>query len=98
MNFAKQAQALLNRHYNGELSTNQFLHQLNRLITVRKDEPTVVTEVSDSLYLLQTTDAHIIPALLNSDGEIIAKSYDVNGFVDKVRAVVDEVTVREVIA
>ncbi|MTW85091.1 hypothetical protein F3157_05390 [Virgibacillus dakarensis] len=90
MNITDQSQKLLDAHYSGKMSIRQFLHALNRLITVRTEEPTIIDDLGDGQRLIQTTDAKLIPKIIDSDAKIIAKSYDDNGFINKVRAIVSE--------
>jgi hypothetical protein len=88
MNIKRQAKRLIEEHRKGQLSTNQFIHRLNRIVTVRREEPTVIAEIGSELWLIESTDARMIPNILDSDAEIKARSKDINGFTSKVRAIV----------
>jgi hypothetical protein len=88
MDIKSEAKRILEVHQKGQLSTNQFLHQLNRLVTVRREEPTVIAEIGSGLWLIESTEARMIPNIIDSDSEIKARSKDTNGFTSKVRALV----------
>ncbi|MFC7062753.1 hypothetical protein [Halobacillus seohaensis] len=88
MKIESQAKQFLDEHYDGRLSTLEFLHRLNRLVTVRKEEPTVTYEIDDGKWIIQTMSPKVIPNVLNSDAEINAREYDDNGFMREVRAIV----------
>lgn len=96
MNTIAKARNLTEQHYKGEVSTAEFLHRLNREITVRADEPTITYELLDGRWLLQTTDARVIPNVLNSDAAIDAREFDANGFTRKLRAIVTTQELTEV--
>jgi hypothetical protein len=97
MDIKFEAKRILEMHRNGQLSKNQFLHQLNRLITVRREEPTVIAEIESGRWLIESTDARMIPTILDSDSEINARAKDVNGFSSKVRAVVTNSELLEIL-
>ena len=85
-----QARLLLELHLEGSLSTNEFLHMLNRLITTRKEEPTTITEIEDDRWLVCTTSARLIANILSSDAVVDAREKDSNGFTNRIRALVTE--------
>lgn len=89
--FIKQkSHALLSKLRNGSITPRQFVHGLNRLITVRKPEPTTVTKLDAGLYLVQTNDHELVAKLLGADVEVSAQSRDSNGIVDKLRVIVTD--------
>ena len=81
-----EAKKLLERHRKGELCTSQFLHRLNHLVSGRNVEPDLLTEVNGQ-WLVQSTNANVIAAVLDSDAEIVARKRDRNKFTCKIRAV-----------
>jgi YbbR domain-containing protein len=85
MNIKTHAKRLLQAHREGKLNTGQFLHRLNRLITVRKDERTIIEEIEPGLYLVETTDARLIASIIDSDAKIHARQKDENNFTSKIR-------------
>ncbi|SFK12345.1 hypothetical protein SAMN04487936_107207 [Halobacillus dabanensis] len=97
MNTITKARNLTEQHYKGEVRTAEFLHRLNREITVRADEPTVTYELLDGRWMLQTMDARVIPNVLNSDAVIDAREFDDNGFTRKLRAIITARELTEVV-
>lgn len=96
MNIKTHAKRLLSAHREGKLSMGQFLHRLNRLITTRKDEPTILEEIEPGLHLIETTDARLIASILDSDAKVYAKQYGANGFTNKIRVTVNDVQLEEI--
>ena len=86
---AVTSKALLDDHYTGILSTQQFLHSLSAVIAESDEEITVITRHRGK-RLIQTTDPIVIADITTSDAEIVAKEYDTNGFVCKLRALVTD--------
>jgi hypothetical protein len=73
-----KSKALLTDLRHGRIMPLQFTHGLNRLITVRKHEPTTVTQLDSELYLVQTNDHELIAKLLGAGVEVSAKDRDCN--------------------
>ncbi|MCM3732738.1 hypothetical protein M3196_13875 [Fictibacillus nanhaiensis] len=96
MNIRTQMKRLLTAHREGKLSMGQFLHRLNRLITTRKDEPTILEEVEPGLHLIETTDARLIASIIDSDAKVHAKQKDANGFTSQIRVTVTDEQLEEI--
>lgn len=84
-----EALRLLDDHYTGKLSTQQFLHSLSAVIAQTDEEITVITRHRGK-RLIQTTDPVMIADIVTSDAEVVAKEFDSNGFVCKLRALVTD--------